>query len=61
MFYAVAIVILMIKYMKSERNEARLTFYYEEFVKREKFDRRKAKDTVLKGNSMCLTQKETAV
>lgn len=37
MFYACSIVILLVKYVKRERQEAAFTHYYYEFVTREKF------------------------
>lgn len=37
MFYAFSIVILMVKYIRREREEANLRSYYHEFVSREKF------------------------
>ena len=53
-FYAVSMVLLMIKYIKREREEALFDYYYLEFVKRESFnakakllDRRTAKRNIL--------------
>ncbi|KAK6188461.1 hypothetical protein SNE40_004630 [Patella caerulea] len=37
MFYAFSIVILMVKYIRREREEANLRLYYREFVSRDKF------------------------
>ena len=37
MFYSLSIVFLMIKYVRREQEEATLDYYYDEFVKREKF------------------------
>ncbi len=34
-FYAFSIVVLMVKYIKREREGSKLEFYYNEFVKRE--------------------------
>ena len=51
LFYASALVILMIKYMKGERSEARLTYYFEEFVKRETFYNRVHRDSVQRTKS----------
>ena len=39
MFYAVAMVMLMVKYVRREEEDAMLDFYYTEFVKREDFAR----------------------
>lgn len=36
-FYAISMVLLMIKYIRREEEELSLDYYYEEFVKREKF------------------------
>ena len=36
-FYAFAMIVLMVKYIRRENQEAELTFYYTEFIKREKF------------------------
>lgn len=41
-FYASALVLLMIKYMRGEQQDARLSYYYQEFVKRDDFKRRKS-------------------
>ncbi len=35
MFYAFSIVVLMVKYIRREREGAKLEYYYNEFVKRE--------------------------
>lgn len=40
MFYACSIVILMIKYIRREREGVKLEYYYDEFVKREAFQYR---------------------
>lgn len=37
MFYAVSIVILMVKYLRQEKQEAEYTNYYYEYVSRDKF------------------------
>jgi UDP-N-acetyl-D-mannosaminuronic acid transferase (WecB/TagA/CpsF family) len=37
MFYALSIIILMVKYIRRERQEAEIDSYYFEFVTREKF------------------------
>lgn len=37
LFYALSIVILMVKYIRQEEDNARLEWYYDEFVKREHF------------------------
>ena len=36
-FYALAMIILMIKYVRRENQEAQLTYYFMEFIKRDKF------------------------
>ena len=36
-FYAIAMILLMVKYLRREEHEADLEFYFEEYVKREKF------------------------
>ena len=38
-FYAISLVVLMIKYVRRENHEAHLQYYYIEFVKREQFRR----------------------
>lgn len=43
-FYACALAIVMIKYMKSEKSEAKFHHYYEEYVRRERFIRRSRKE-----------------
>ena len=35
--YAICLIILLIKYVKSENREAVLNYYYQEFVKRDRF------------------------
>ena len=35
MFYAFSIVVLMVKYIRREREGSKLEYYYNEFVKRE--------------------------
>ena len=37
LFYAFAMVVLMIKYIRRENQEAELSFYFTEFVKRDQF------------------------
>ena len=41
MFYALSMTLLMVKYIKREREEAELDFLFNEFVKRERFNRNK--------------------
>ena len=41
MFYATSMTLLMIKYIKREREEALLNYYFNEFVKRETFNKNK--------------------
>ena len=36
-FYAFAMVVLMVKYIRRENQEAELSFYFTEFIKRDKF------------------------
>ena len=48
MFYACAIVILMIKYIQGEKNEAHYRYYYEEYVKREEFVQRNRRESISK-------------
>ena len=38
MFYALSMTLLMVKYIKREREEAELDFFFNEFVKRERFN-----------------------
>jgi hypothetical protein len=60
MFYACSLVILMIKYMKGEQNDARLSYYFEEFVKRENFQNQIRRDSVTKCKNIIMGQ-ETCV
>ena len=41
MFYAISMTLLMVKYIKRERQEAVLDYYFNEFVKRENFNKKK--------------------
>ena len=36
-FYALAMIVLMVKYVRRENQEAQLRYYYTEFIKRDKF------------------------
>lgn len=37
-FYAFAMIVLMVKYVRRENQEAQLRYYYTEFIKRDKFE-----------------------
>ena len=57
LFYSMVILVLMVKFIRSERSDARLTYYYEEFVNRDKFRKKTKKESVKRLASKTLSKK----